>query len=146
MEINNREIRLVQYSTEKNWLQELPSKDWLCVLCVQETPKRYINEVLAKIITNDVCYVCTIGSQCEFVHDLLDEEIVYRETEEPPLYLPKHDIMTTWHNDFDDGIWFAIYEANDDQIEIKNVLILDMTSGLMRTRIESALEKSASIE
>jgi hypothetical protein len=139
MQINDREIRLVQYSTETNWLKELPSQNWLCILCAEETPRRYLDEVIPKVITQDVCYVCTIGGQCEFVHDLFDEEICYRETEEPPLYLPKHDIMTTWHNDFDEGIWFAIYAAYDDAVKIKTVVILDMTGGKEQARIRSVL-------
>ncbi|GAB3297955.1 hypothetical protein ACFQT0_01680 [Hymenobacter humi] len=139
MRINEREIWLVQYNTEKNWLKELPSQNWLCILCVEETPRRYLDEVLAKIINQDVCYVCTIGAQCEFVHDLLDEEICYREVEEPPLCLPKYDIITTWHNDFDEGIWFAIFAAYADAVEIKTVIILDMTAGKEQERIKEIL-------
>ncbi|GAA4042581.1 hypothetical protein GCM10022409_30640 [Hymenobacter glaciei] len=107
---------------------------------MEGTPRRYLNEVIPKLITQDVCYVCTIGAQCEFAHDLLDEEICYRETEEPPLYLPKHDIMTTWHHEFDDGIRFAIYAVNDEVIDIKTVAILDMTGGKEAARIEAVLK------
>jgi hypothetical protein len=79
--LNNRKIRIVEYSTEQNWFDQLPNEDWLCILVVNEKPRRYLDEVISKILVKDVGYVCTIGKQCEQVHDLLDEEIVYREVE-----------------------------------------------------------------
>ena len=139
MRINNREIRVVKYSTEKNWLQELPSQNWLCVLCVNNTARNYLDEVFSKIIIRDVSWVCTIGEQCELAHDLLDEEINYRECEEPPLYLPKNGIMTTWDNDFAEGIWFAIYATHVYPTDISTVIILDMT-GNEETRIRRILD------
>ncbi|MGI4739712.1 MAG: DUF7684 family protein [Janthinobacterium lividum] len=105
----------------------MPSQDWLCVLWLNATPTNYLDEVFAKIIGCDVCYVCCIGKQCELAHDLLDEEIVYREVEEPPLYLPKHSIMTTWHDDLEEGLWFAIHAAHQYPTDINTVIILDMT-------------------
>ena len=47
--INDLRIRIVGYSTEKNWFGQLPSKDWLCILVVNEKPRRYIDEVISKI-------------------------------------------------------------------------------------------------
>jgi hypothetical protein len=51
--------------------------------------------VISKILAKDVGYVCTIGKQCEQVHDMFDEEVAYREAEIENLYLPDHYIMTT---------------------------------------------------
>ncbi len=64
--------------------------------------------------------------------------------EEPPLYLPNHDIMTTWHNDFEDGIRFAIFGAHNENIEFEEVVILDMTSGEESERINAYLNKLTS--
>ncbi|RZK28503.1 MAG: hypothetical protein EOO63_11125 [Hymenobacter sp.] len=139
MKINDREIRVVNYSTEKNWLQELPVQDWLCLLCVDNTARNCLDEIFSKIILSNVSWVHTIGEQCELAHDLLDEEITYRECEEPPLYLPKHDIMTTWDSDFAEGIWFAIYAAHVYPIDISTVIILDMTGGNESSRIKESL-------
>jgi hypothetical protein len=83
----------VDYSTEKNWLQELPTKDWLCVLVINEKARTYVEEALLKLLLQDVGWVCTIGPQAEWAHDLLDEEIVFREVE--ALYLPAHHVFTT---------------------------------------------------
>ena len=139
--INDRRIRIVEYSTEKNWFGQLPSEDWLCILVVNDKPRRYIDEVISKIIAKDVRYVCTIGKQCELAHDLLDEEITFREVEIEKLYLPNHDIMTTWHHDFEEGIWFATFAAHDEEIRIKEIIILDMTDGAETQRVKECLKK-----
>ncbi|GGK80092.1 hypothetical protein ACD591_08070 [Rufibacter glacialis] len=139
--INNRKVKLVGYSTEKNWLDQLPNKDWLCILVVNDKPRRYIGEVITKIIAKDVGYICTMGSQAELVHDLADEEIGYRYAEIEEAYLPSHSIITTWHNDFEDGIWFALFAADSEEFNIKDVVILDMTDGQENQRLKACLEK-----
>lgn len=139
--LNDRRIRFAEYSTARNWYDQLPNKDWLCVLVVNDKPRRYIDEVISKILAKDVAYVCTIGEQCELVHDLIDEEISYREVEIYDNYLPKHQIMTTWHDNFEDGIWFAIYAALNEEVEIKEIILLDMTNGSEIQRIEATLNK-----
>jgi len=137
--LNNRKVKLVEYSTEKNWLNQLPNKDWLCILVVNDKPRRYIDEVITKIILKDVGYVCTLGIQAELVHDLVDEEISFRNAEQT--YLPNHTIITTWHNNFEDGIWFALFAANSEEFKIEEVVILDMTDGRETQRVKACLEK-----
>lgn len=61
MTLNNREIVFVTYSTERNWTVGLPKSNWLCVLVDNGRPRHYIDEVISKIISHDVCYVCTVG-------------------------------------------------------------------------------------
>ena len=139
--MHNREIRLIEYSTERNWYQEIPTENWLCVLVVNNKPRRYIEEVISKIIDKDGCYFCAIGNQGKEAHDLMDEEIAYREAEIEQLYVPKHSIITTWDNELEEGIWFAIFAAHHEIVEIKKVIILDMTDGKETRRIQSALLK-----
>ena len=140
MTLNNREINFVSYSTERNWLAELPKSNWLCVLVDNDRSRNYIDEVISKIISHDVCYVCTIGQNCERNHDLIDEEIVFRDGDIDDHYLPQHNIMTTWHKDLDQGIWFSIFTAYNEDVSINRVVILDMTSGQETERIMGLLD------
>ena len=141
--INSRDILLVEYNTAQNWYAQIPTKNWLCVLVSDNRERRYLDEVITKIILKDVCWIATVGKQCEEVHDLIDEEIVFREVEEVDKpYLPKHDIMTTWHHDFEEGIWFSIIAAHDAEIDIETVVILDMTNGQRMADIQTALDKT----
>lgn len=139
MTLNNREIILVTYSTERNWSSELPKSKWLCLIVDNDRTRNYIDEVISRIIDNNVCYVCTIGHSCERTHDLVDEELAFREVDVENHYLPNHHIMTTWHTDFDEGVWFACFAAYNENISIDKVVILDMTDGLEKRRIEKLL-------
>ncbi|GAB4034755.1 DUF7684 family protein [Spirosoma jeollabukense] len=140
--INSREILFVEYNTAQNWYAQIPNQNWLCVLISDDRDRRYLNEVITKIIAKDVCWICTLGKQCELVHDLIDEEIVFREVDIEDLYLPKHEIMTTWHHDFEEGIWFSIIAANHDEIAIEKVILLDMTNGQRINDIQMGLDKA----
>jgi len=140
-QINGREIRLIEYSTERNWSAQLPRREWLCVLLSHDQHCRYLDEVFNKLIFQDVCYVCTIGKQCELAHDLLDEEINYREVEEPAPYLPKHHIMTTWHQELEEGLWFAIYAAHHETVSLRQIVILDMTGGMELPQVKHFLTR-----
>ena len=94
---------------------------------------------------NGVKYVCALGQECEFIHDFFDDLVVIRrikaglsvESEEDFEYEP----MTTWHNDFDEGVWFAIHSAYDDHVDIDTVVFLDMTDNGELARIKLAIEK-----
>jgi hypothetical protein len=141
MTLNNREIIFLTYSTEESWEKDLPKNNWLCILVDNDRPRQYIDEVISKIIENDVCWVLTVGQSCELIHDLVDEEIVYRQVDIDNLYLPKHDVMTTWHTDLDEGVWFGIFSANDEDVQIDKVVILDMTAGKERERITKLIEE-----
>ncbi len=107
-----------------------------------ERDRNYLDEVISKIINKNVCYLCTVGNQCELVHDLADEEIVFRVVDIDKPYLPEHNIMTTWHHNFDEGIWFSVIAAHHDEIDIETVVILDMTSGQRLAEIQAALDKA----
>ncbi|MES2617400.1 MAG: hypothetical protein V4613_05950 [Bacteroidota bacterium] len=139
MTINDREIITVKYTTEENWIKNVPQSNWLCILVHNNRQRTYLDEVISKIIDNDVCYVCTVGQSCEKTHDLIDEEIVFREVDIEKSHLPNHHIMTTWHNDFDEGIWFALFAAHHDEVSIDKVVVLDMTDGIELNRIEKLL-------
>ena len=141
MTLNNRELIFITYSTEKNWEKDLPKNNWLCILVDNDRPRQFIDEVISKIIENDVCWVLTVGQSCELLHDLVDEEIVFRQVDIDVLYLPKHDIMTTWHTDFDEGVWFGIFAANDEDVQIDKVVILDMTEGKEERRIAKLIDE-----
>lgn len=141
MILNNRKLIFLTYSTEKNWENDLPKNNWLCILVDNDRPRQYIDEVISKIIENDVCWVLTVGQSCEMIHDLIDEEIAFRQVDIDNLYLPKHDIMTTWHTDFNEGIWFGIFAANEEGLQIDKVVILDMTEGKEGQKIKKLIEE-----
>jgi len=55
--------------------------------------------------------------------------------------LPNHSLITTWHNDIEEGIWFALFAADSEEVKIKEVVIPDMTDGHETQRVKACLEK-----
>lgn len=68
-----------------------------------------IASLAQRLIEAGAVYFCTWGSDCERVHDIIDEQWVGDTssiTNDPTL-------MTTWHahDTLDEAIWFALYAA-----------------------------------
>ena len=141
MEINNRTGSFVEYGADRNWLDQLPQHRWLCVLVMEEKRRSYADEVVAKLLLWDVAGACTLGAASEWVHDLFDEEIVFREVE--ALYLLLHDVITTWHDGLEECLWFALFSAHMDAVPIDQVAVLDMAQGAALPRIQACLETLA---
>jgi hypothetical protein len=115
-------------SDQSDWRARLPRSNWLCVLAAENDDRRLLDEVIDALIDNDVCYICTIGSQAELIHDLIDEEIVNREVMHGNKHLPSHTITTTWHEQPEEGIWFATHAAFHE-VPIERIVILEMSHG-----------------
>jgi len=103
----------------------MPTENWLLMAIVDNKATTILDEIARKSIDRDVCYVCCLGEQGEKLHDTFDEIITIREVEIENAHLPDFDIMTTWHNDFEEGVWFATFLAWDEEQEIKTVFCLD---------------------
>ena len=123
-EINNRTIYFEEYDTSKNWIAEFPTKNWCLIIVAEEENRNYFDEIIRKAIDRNVGYIHGVGKQYDLIHDLADEEIVIREVEN--LYLPKHVIMTTGNEDFENGIWFGTYLTHNEEADIKQVIVLDV--------------------
>ena len=82
-----------------------------------------------------------MGRQAEQVHDLVDEEICYRESEMEELYLPDHSIITTWHANFEEGAGFALFAANSENVDIKEVVILVLKVGIEIPKVKAYMDQ-----
>ena len=82
-----------------------------------------------------------MGAASEWVHDLFNQEIVFREAE--ALYLLPHDVITTWHDELEECLWFALFSAHMDAVPIDQVAVLDMAQGAALPRMQAYLETLA---
>jgi hypothetical protein len=135
-EILNRQITFEVYDTSKNWIADFPTENWALVIIAEEENRRYFDEIIRKAIDRNVGYIHSVGKQHDLIHDMADEEIVFREVDIEKLYLPKHVIMTTGEEDFENGIWFGIYLTLNEETEIKQVVILDVSRNSREKTIE----------
>ncbi|MCQ6959688.1 DUF7684 family protein [Mucilaginibacter aquariorum] len=125
--INERKLIYQKHATDVNWEKALPNCNWVAVIIVNDKSRPILDEISRKIINHNACYVCCAGSQSELLHDLVDEEIVFREVDVEGLNLPPFDIITTWDNNIDDALWYAAFTATHDTERIDTVLCLDTT-------------------
>jgi thiamine phosphate synthase YjbQ (UPF0047 family) len=111
----------------KNWSSEFPTANWCLVILADEKNQNYFNEIINKSIEKNVGCICSVGKQHDFIHDLADEEIVFREVDIENLYLPEHLIITIGTEDFENGIWSGIYLTENNETKITQTVIIDLT-------------------
>ena len=143
-QINERQIIYLQTATD-NWKKGLPTSNWLALPIGHKRDKELIAEITDACLNSGVNYVCTLGQECEFIHDLFDDSIVDKRIEKGLSVASEDDFeyepMTTWHNDFDEGVWFAIHSAYDEHVSIDKIVFLDMTDNGELDRVEKAIKK-----
>jgi hypothetical protein len=126
--ITDRKISFVEYDTSKNWIANFPKKNWCLIIIADEKKQNYFDEIIRKSIDRNVGYICGVGKQHDLIHEMADEEIVFREVDIDDYYLPKHCIMTVGDKDFENGIWFGLNLTFNNETEINEIIILDLTN------------------
>ena len=106
-------------------------------MVINEQVSNSAEEVLVELLSRGVAWISTVGHQGEWGHDLFDEEIALREV--ASLSLPPHLVMTTWHPDVEEGVWFALFGAYSEEVAFQRVAILDMTARVEQDRIHAYL-------
>ena len=134
-EIKGRQIKFEEFNTSKNWIAEFPTENWCLIIIADEENRNYFDEIIRKAIDRNVGYIYSVGKQHDAIHDMADDELLIRDIEN--LHLPKHIVMTAGNEDFENGIWCGIYITYQDETEINQVIILDVT--------KKAFEKTAKL-
>jgi len=134
-EIRNRHIKFEEFNTSKNWIAEFPNEDWCLVIIADEENRNYFDEIIRKAIDRNVGYIYSVGKQYDLIHDMADDVLLIRDIENQ--YLPKHIVMTAGEEDFENGIWNGINITYQDETEMNQVIILDLT--------KKAFEKTAKL-
>ena len=138
---NGRKLLYLRHSPDINWVKEFPNKNWLLVAAIDGKNKNDLFEISEKALDHDVCYVCCFGPQGELLHDIFDEEIVIRKVFAGDHHLPPYDlIMTTWHGDLEEILWFGLFVANIDPEIIGTVFCLDACETPIRSELEEIIK------
>ncbi|AUP80395.1 hypothetical protein [Flavivirga eckloniae] len=125
--ITNRAIKFVEFDTEKNWISDFPNDNWCLILIANEKKTNYFEEIIRKSIDRNVGYICGVGKQADLIHNIADEEIVFRDIDIDDHFLPKHHIMTVRYEDFENGIWFGLNLTFNSETKINQIVIVDVT-------------------
>ena len=141
---NGRQLYHISGRELGQWEALLPKTNWLALPILELPDKSQAERIARACLDNDVAYVCTLGPACEMLHDWIDETILVDRVNGGLSVSSQEDFehspMTTWHDDFKEGVWFALTVAYDDYKEINAVVCIDMTEQGEKERIGSLLE------
>jgi len=141
---NGRSFYHVDGRASTEWENELPMTNWLALPILNEPEKVLAERIARACLDKDVAYICSLGSACEMLHDWIDDQVLIDKIKVgAPVSSPddfEHSPMTTWHNDFEEGVWFALWVAHDDYKEIQSVVCIDMSEKGEAERLTSLTE------
>jgi len=127
--VKERTIVYQRYHEGLDLADSFPDGNWLLLAIVYDVSQVLLNLISSAAIDNNIVSVACMGKQGELLHDITDEEINIRDIFEDKGNLPPWDIMTTWHQDLDDALFYSTHCFLDNDPAIKTVFCLD-TSGL----------------
>src|SRR4051812_8215957 len=109
--VNNRHV--IYYDAHKN-LDEFNATElnnWLAFVIADDYKHPLLLPFAETSINKSILYMCATGKAGSQIDDLFDFVMLERTTNNeqmPAWYLTEDDVlMTTWHDDFDEGFWFA---------------------------------------
>jgi hypothetical protein len=135
-DITDRTIKFVEFYTAKNWIYDFPTDNWCLILIEDEKQTNYFDEIIRKSIDRNVGYICGVGKQANLIHNMADEEFVFRDMNSVDYYLPKHHIMTVGDKDFENGIWFGLNLTFNSETDINEIVIVDVTKKAFKKTTE----------
>ena len=97
-------MRFIEFDPSTNWAGNLAADNWLAIVLTKQKNKSYFEEIIRKTIDNNVRFICSVGEQHDLVHNMADEEIMFRDVKIEPLHLPDQMIAITGHEHLEEGI------------------------------------------
>jgi hypothetical protein len=140
-QINNRRILYINVRSDPNWPDKLPFDTWVVFTIADEQDEALLIDAVPKCLDKQVTYTCSARQLAGLGEHLFDIEIVNRAIAEEDKTGKPHDYetspLTTMHQNFSEGFWFATTLAFDGYKEINTVVCLDFTTkGVKRHLVE----------
>jgi hypothetical protein len=143
--IKYRKILYTNIRADQNWSNTLPTDNWIVFTIADDPDQDLINEAVDLCIDKSVCYVCCAGKLSSLTEDIFDEKIVNRaiqdETRTGKPYDYEFSPVTTSHNNFSEGFWFATFVASDSYKDIDTVVCIDFTTKGVKDQLKELIIK-----
>ena len=143
--INNKQILYLNVGDNVDAFASIPLKNWVLFIIEDNIHNPILNSFAEICIGNEVLYVCTAGKACSEVEDLFDMIMVMKEIDGKtlPSWMKTDEdvLMTTCHNDFDEGFWFATTLATYENFTIDSVLVANLTKQDYLHHIQDLVKK-----
>jgi hypothetical protein len=134
--INRRKIYYVHIRNNPNWKSTLPKVDWVAFTIANTEDEELVPPVVKICMDSNVSYTCSAGNLANMTEQYFDEEISFRgidyEMKNKKEYNYDLSPVTTAHENFSEGFWFATTLAHDDNFEINQVVCIDFTKRKVR--------------
>ncbi|HET6996812.1 MAG TPA: hypothetical protein VFI06_17585 [Chitinophagaceae bacterium] len=143
--INNRQILYIDVVDHPDINKISHLENWILFIIENNVDNPVLRPFLELCIDRDVLYVCTAGAAGSEVDDLADLLMVIRKLKGKylPSWLKSDDdvLMTTWHDDFEEGFWFAAQVARYEDHPIQNVLVANLSRQTQLNRIQGLIKR-----
>ena len=144
-QINDRQILYINVRTDPNWFDKLPLDNWVVFTIADKQDEELLIDAVPKCMDKLVTYTCSAGQLAGLGEQLFDIEIVNRAIAEEDKTGKPHDYetspMTTMHQNFSEGFWFATTLAFDGYKESNTVVCLDFTTKSVKRQLSELIEK-----
>src|SRR5579863_3462612 len=143
--IRNRQILYTNIRADQNWSNALPTDNWIVFTIADDLDRELINEAVELCLDKSVCYICCAGRLSSLTDDIFDEEIVNRAIQDETKTGKPNDHefspMTTFHNNFSAGFWFATSVAYDSYKDSDTVVCIDFTTKGVKNHLKELIIK-----
>jgi hypothetical protein len=140
--------RQIYYSNkwkDATWLDNLPNNNWLAFFIGEDIDIESFIIFADKAIQNNVLYLCSTGQNSELYHDTFDQRINQLKINKGESISSPDDFvnspMTTWHNNFSEGFWFAITTAFHELQSIDKIVCIDFTKAGVKQHLLDLINK-----
>jgi hypothetical protein len=141
---NGRRLFHLNGLAQGHWEDSLPHEKWVALPTLNTPDKAQAERIARACLDHKAVYVCTLGTSCEMLHDWIDETNVMDTVNAELLGLSLENdslpTMTTWHNDFDEGVWYALVAIDVSNTEVDTVVCIDMSEDGQSDRLTSLVE------
>ncbi len=143
--IDNREILYLSTQNNPEWSNLLPSEKWVVFTIADNENKEILGESTVRILDKNVAYTCSAGELAGLTEQYFDEEICWRAVQYEERTGKKYDYeqspMTTMHQNFSQGFWFAAVLAYDGHQEVNKVVCVDFTTRRVKKRLTELVKE-----
>ena len=143
--INRRKIYYVQVRNNPEWKNSLPKNDWIVFTIANKEDEELVPSAVKICMDKNVAYTCSAGTLAHWTEQYFDEEITGQALNFELRTKKKFDYefspVTTAHQNFSEGFWFATTLAYDGFKETDKVVCLDFTKRKVKKHLTDLIEK-----
>jgi hypothetical protein len=144
-EINRRKIYYIQVRNNPEWKSSLPKNDWVVFTIANKEDEELVPSAVKICMDKNASSICSAGTLAHWTESYFDEEISWRGVDYEMKTKKEFDYelspVTTTHENFEEGFWFAATLAHDDNFNINKVICLDFTKRKVRKHLTELIEK-----